>query len=99
MLNLVLQKWLVISTNKNSTRNTSRSPLIALLFLLTVEVLALKIKEDKEEGLKINLGKGNDKKEYLHIAQLADDTTLILKNENAVLNSIEKVKKLGKSLD
>lgn len=71
-------------------------PLSALLFLLSVEVLALKIKEDKEEGLEINVG--SDKKEYLHITQLADDTTLILKNEEAVLNSLEK-EILGKFLD
>lgn len=69
-------------------------PLSALLFLLSVEVLALKIKEDKEEGLEINVG--SDKKEYLHITQLADDTTLILKNEEAVLNSLEKVRNFGK---
>ena len=57
-------------------------PLSALLFLLIVEILALKIKEDKEDGLEIKVG--NNSKEYLQISQLADDTTLILKNEAAV---------------
>lgn len=42
-----------------------------------IEVLALKLKEYKEEGLEIKVG--NDKKKYLHIMQFADDTTLILK--------------------
>ena len=69
-------------------------PLSALLFLLIVEILALKIKEDKEDGLEIKVG--NNSKEYLQISQLADDTTLILKNEAAVINSMAKVKLFGK---
>ena len=69
-------------------------PLSALLFLLVVEILALKIKEEKGDGLEFINSDGS--KEYLHITQLADDATLILRNENAVINTLQKVKYFGK---
>ena len=68
-------------------------PLSALLFLLVVEILAIEIKEDKEDGIEFA---NSDGKEYLHITQLADDATLILRNENAVINTLNKVKLFGK---
>ena len=69
-------------------------PLSALLFLLVVEILALKTKEEKGDGLEFINSDGS--KEYLHITQLADDATLILRNENAVINTLQKVKYFGK---
>ena len=69
-------------------------PLSALLFLLVVEILSLKIKEEKGDGLEFINSDGS--KEYLHITQLADNATLILRNENAIINTLRKVKYFGK---
>ena len=64
-------------------------PISALLFVITVEILALKIRQSKDiRGLKI---KQSQRKEF-KISQLADDTTLFLKSKNditAALNLIE----------
>lgn len=67
-------------------------PLSALLFLLVAEVLASNIRKDTSEGLQIHF---KNKKEYIQISQLADDTTLFLKDENAVINCLHKVEKFG----
>ena len=54
-------------------------PLSALLFPLVVEVLANKIRINKEYGIEIELTE--DKKEYVQLTQLADDTSIFAKNE------------------
>ena len=59
-----------------------------------MEILALKIKEEKGDGLEFINSDGS--KEYVHITQLADDATLIIRNENAVINTLQKVKYFGK---
>lgn len=51
-------------------------PLSALLFLLVAEVLATNIRKDNTDALQINF---KNKNEYIHVSQLADDTTLFLK--------------------
>ena len=68
-------------------------PLSALLFLLVVEILGEKVRMNKSNGLQI---KCKDKQEYIQISQLADDTTLFLKDENAVKNCIQIVELFGK---
>ena len=67
-------------------------PLSALLFLLVVEVLACDIRKDNNNGLQISIN-GNIK--TINISQLADDTTLFLKDEQAIKNSLEKVESFG----
>ena len=67
-------------------------PLSALLFLLVVEVLACNIREDVGDGIQINI---NGVIKTISISQLADDTTLFLKNEQAVKNCLNKVELFG----
>lgn len=68
-------------------------PLSALLFLLVVEILAENIRTDKSDGLKI---KCNGSNKHIQISQLADDTTLFLKDEQAITNCLNKVELFGK---
>ena len=67
-------------------------PLSALLFLLVAEILAMKIRNEPTLGLKINI---NDEEKCIQISQLADDTTLFLKNENAVVKALDIVEDFG----
>ena len=58
-------------------------PISALLFILTVEVLSTTLKNSKNiKGISIN---GTE----ILISQLADDTTLYLRNKESVINSIQ----------
>ena len=68
-------------------------PLSALLFLLVAEVLAEKIRTNRENGMKIQ---SNDKTKYIQISQLADDTTLFLQDEKAVTECLNIVEQFGK---
>ena len=68
-------------------------PLSALLFLLVVEILANKTRKNKSDGLEIKI---NGESKIIQLAQLADDTTLFLKNEQAVNNCIKTVIEFGK---
>ena len=68
-------------------------PLSALLFLLVVEILGNRIRKNTSDGLEINLK--NDKK-YIQVTQLADDTTVFLKNEQAVEKCLKVIKEFGK---
>lgn len=67
-------------------------PLSALLFLLVAEVLAEKIRTKRENGMKIQ---SNDKTKYIQISQLADDTTLFLQDENAIIECLNIVEQFG----
>ena len=69
-------------------------PLSALLFLLVVEVLADKIRINKEYGIEIELTE--DKKEYVQLTQLADDTSIFAKNEFAVIQIVNEVEQFGR---
>ena len=63
------------------------------LFLLVVEILANKIRKSKNDGLEIKI---NGTNQYIQLTQLADDTTLFLKNEQAVKNCLKTVLTFGK---
>ena len=67
-------------------------PLSALLFLLAEEVLACNIRENENDGLQIKI---NDDVKTIHISQLADDTTLFFKDEQAITNCLKKVELFG----
>ena len=81
-----------IQTTKINKGIRQGCPLSALLFLLAAEILAVKVRSDKTLGLKININ--NDEK-YIQISQLADDTTLFLKDEEAVTKGLSIVKEFG----
>ena len=68
-------------------------PLSALLFIIVAEVLAIKIRTCKEiKGISV---KRNSNIKHLKISQLADDTTLFLKNISEVPLIINKVEEFG----
>ena len=71
-------------------------PLSALLFLLVVEILANKTRKNKSNGLEIKI---NGESKIIQLKQLTDDTTLFLKNEQAVNNCIKTVIEFGKFSD
>ena len=58
-----------------------------------VEILANKIRKSKNDGLEIKI---NGTNKYIQLTQLADDTTLFLKNEQAVKNCLKTVLTFGK---
>ena len=80
------------------TRDPSRSirqgcPLSSLLFILVVEILAHKIRTNRIiEGIKVKV----DSVKSLKITQLADDTTLFVKNETDIKHSLLIVDEFGK---
>ena len=61
-------------------------PLSALLFVIVAEILATKIRNSTDiDGIKVTSENGEN---YIKICQFADDTTLFLKNETYLLQSI-----------
>ena len=68
-------------------------PLSALLFLLVVEILGNQIRKNTDDGLEIRL---KNCKKYIQVSQLADDTTVFLRNEQAVKNCLQVIKEFGK---
>ena len=63
-------------------------PLSALLFIMCVEVLACKVRQCNEiKG--IALPHENSIRKVVKIAQLADDTTLFVEDENSILKILE----------
>ena len=56
-------------------------PVSAILFILVVEILAIKIKQNTNiHGLELAFGQ---KKSSIHISQYADDCTIFLKNKDS----------------
>ena len=60
--------------------------LSALLFLLVVEILAINIRKTPEDGLEIGI---QGQKKYVQISQLADNMTLFVKDEAAVVRVLK----------
>ena len=68
-------------------------PLSALLFILVVEVLAVRMKQSRDiDGYTVNVG--NQSKTFL-ISQYADDCTIMLKNLEQVPSVIELLDSFG----
>lgn len=67
-------------------------PLSALLFLLVVEILAVQVRTEQNDGLKINV-RGEDK--FINITQLADDTTLFVKDKEAIIKNLKLIEDFG----
>ena len=82
------------SENFQLTRSIRQGcPLSSLLFILVAEILAIKVRANKAvEGIKVK----NEVTNPLKITQLADDTTLFVKNEHEVLQSLLIVDDFGK---
>lgn len=69
-------------------------PISALLYILAAEVMAINIRNSELiTGIEISL---LEDKKTLKISQLADDTTLFLKNEKDIISAISIVKEYGK---
>ena len=65
----------------------------ALLFVIVAEILATKIRNSTDiDGIKVTSENGEN---YIKICQLADDTTLFLKNENEVRSSLTIIHDFG----
>ena len=70
-------------------------PLSALLFLLVVEVMALKVKQNKNiHGITVSSTKSEFQREF-KISQLADDTVIFVDSVNSANIALEEVKKFG----
>jgi hypothetical protein len=70
---------------KNSRGIRQGSPLSALLFVLSVEIMALRIRNNKDiKGFQIKI---DEQTHSMKISQLADDTTLYFNSENDIKQS------------
>ena len=67
-------------------------PLSALLFLLVVEILGDRIRKNTQNGLEVNIQNCN---KYIQVTQLADDTTVFLRNEQAIKNCLNIITEFG----
>lgn len=68
-------------------------PLSALLFIIVAEILAIKIRScDIIKGISVKV---NNKTHALKISQLADDTTLFLKDENDIEQALKIIYEFG----
>ena len=80
------------STNRGVRQGCCASP---YLFLLVAEIMAIKLRGTCEiEGLNINYK--NKLVEINKVIQYADDTTLILKNENELNSALTIIEEFGK---
>jgi hypothetical protein len=67
---------------KNTRGNRQGFPLSALLFVISVEIMALRLRENKNiNGIKV---KNDDKAHIIKISQLADDTTLFVSSKTDI---------------
>ncbi|MCU7801185.1 MAG: reverse transcriptase family protein, partial [gamma proteobacterium symbiont of Lucinoma myriamae] len=68
-------------------------PISALLYILSAEIMAENIRNNKTiNGIKV----GRQKKE-IKLTQLADDTTIFLESENDIPNLLEEIKRFSKA--
>ena len=72
---------------------TSRGPLSALLFVLSVEIMALRIRNNKDiKGFQIKI---DDQTHSINISQLADDTTLYFNSKNDISVAMNEIEIFG----
>ena len=68
-------------------------PLSALLFIIAVEYLSVDIKQNQQiKCIRI----GGDPDLEIKIVQLADDTTLLVRDETSTVKAIEAIDKFSK---
>jgi len=64
-------------------------PVSALIFILAAEILAIKIRKDKEiKGIQIPSAE-------VKLSQLADDTTVFTMDDKSIINALEQIKRFG----
>ena len=74
-------------------RNTSSCPLSALLFVLSVEIMALRIRNNKDiKGFQIKI---DEQTHSINISQLADDTTLYFNSKNDISVAMNEIEIVG----
>ena len=83
------------SQNFNLERGVKQGcPLSALLFIIVAEILSSKIRANRNiQGICVKLGNGIEKK--LKITQLADDTTIFLKDIEEIPTVIDEIREFG----
>jgi hypothetical protein len=72
---------------KNSREIRQSCPLSALLFVLSVEIMALRIRNNKDFQIKID-----EQTHSITISQLADDTTLYFNSKNDISVAMNEIK-------
>ena len=78
---------------KNSRGIRQSSPLSALLFVLSVEIMALRIRNNKDiKGFQIKI---DEQTHSIKISQLADDTTLYFNSKNDISVAINEIEIFG----
>jgi hypothetical protein len=74
---------------KNSRGIRQGCPLSALLFVLSVEIMALRIRNNKDiKGFQIKI---DEQTHSMNISQLADDTTLYFSSENDISVAMNEI--------
>ena len=87
------EQWLDIRDFQKLARNTSRFPLSALLFVLSVEIMALRIRNNKDiKGFQIKI---DEQTHSIQISQLADDTTLYFNSKNDISVAMNEIEIFG----
>ena len=78
---------------KNSRGTRQDCPLSALLFVLSVEIMALRIRNNKDiKGFQIKI---DEQTHCLKISQLAEDTTLYFNSKNDISVAMNEIEIVG----
>ena len=78
---------------KNSRGKRQSCPLSALLFVLSVEIMALRIRNNKDiKGFQIKI---DEQTHSIKISQLADDTTLYFNSKNDISVAMNEIEIFG----
>ena len=78
---------------KNTRGSRQGCPLFALLFVISVEIMALRLRENKNiNGIKV---KNDDKAHIIKISQLADDTTLFVSSKTDIALAMNEIEIFG----
>ena len=78
---------------QNSRGIRQGCPLSALLFVLSVEIMALRIRNNKDiKGFQINI---DEQTHSIKISQLADNTTLYVNSKNDISVAMNEIEIFG----
>jgi hypothetical protein len=89
----VINNGWISETFKNTRGVHQRYPLSALLFVISVEIMALRLRENKNiNGIKVKI---NDKAYIIKIYQLADDTMLFVSSKTDIALAMNEIEIFG----